>query len=101
MFGDRTERPTVDPQVATAPWDCVRVSDPEASVGDRGVSGTQRRRLLWPSGVAFDGMFRVVLHLTGDLQGAVDDGGDHLQSEALLALCRLSSSGITRTFMRC
>jgi hypothetical protein len=62
----------------------------------------------WPSRllgalprVAFDGVFRVVLHLTGDPQGAVNDGGDHLQSETLLALCRLSSPRITRTFMGC
>src|SRR5712691_351287 len=59
MFGDRAERPTVDPTVATASLDCVRITDPEASVGHRGLSGAQRRRLLWPPGVAFDGVFRV------------------------------------------
>ena len=99
MFDDRAERPTVEPQVATAQLDRVRVSDPEASVGYRVLSGAQRRRLLWPPGVAFDGVFRVVLHFACDLQGASDHGGDYLQSEALLAVCRFTSPGITSTFI--
>jgi hypothetical protein len=71
----------------------------KASLGHRGLSGAQRRRLLWPLGAALDRVFCVVLHLTCDLQGARDHGGDHFQFEALLAFCGLSSSGITRTFM--
>ena len=39
-----------------------------------------------------DGLLGVVLHLEGYLQRAVDNGGDHFQSEALLALCGLRSS---------
>ena len=36
-----------------------------------------------------DGLLGVVLCLTGHLQRAADDGGDHFQFEALLALCGL------------
>ena len=36
-----------------------------------------------------DGLLGVVLHLTGHLQRSTHDGRDHLQFEALLALCRL------------
>src|SRR6266699_6229075 len=63
VFGDPVERSAADPPVAAAPLDRVCLSDVEASVGDRGVSGAQRRRLLWTPGVTFDGEFRVVLHV--------------------------------------
>ena len=66
--------------------------DFEALVGDGSLSGAQRGCVLRPSGLAPDGMLGVVLHFAGHLQRADDDGGDHLQSEALLALCRLRSS---------
>ncbi len=72
--------------------DRVLLSDLEALVGDRGLSGAQRGCLLRPLGLTPDGLFCVVLHLAGHLQRAADDGGDHLQSEALLALCRLRTS---------
>ena len=78
--------------VEAAPLDRVLFSDLEALVGDRRLSGAQRGCLLRPSGLTPDGLLCVVLHLTGDLQRAAHDGGDHLQSEALLALCRLRSS---------
>ena len=68
----------VDPAVAAAHLDRVCLSDPEASVGDRGVSGAQRRRLLWAPGVASDGEFHLVLHRACHLQRASDDGRDHL-----------------------
>src|SRR2546428_599250 len=64
-------------------------SDLEALVGDRRLSGAQRRGVLWPLGAAPDGGLCVVLQLPGDLQRAADDGGDYLQSKTLLALCRL------------
>src|SRR6266581_8340689 len=63
VFGDPVERSAADPPVAAAPLDRVCLSDVEASVGDRGVSGAQRRRLLWTPGVPFDGECRVVLHV--------------------------------------
>src|SRR6266446_1781687 len=81
-----------------APLDRTLFSDLEALVGDRRLSGAQRRGVLWPSGLAPDGMLCVVLHLAGHLQRADDHGGDHLQSEALLALCRLRSSCTQSTF---
>ena len=72
--------------------DRVLFSDFEALVGDRGLSGAQRRGVLRPLGHTLDGLLRVVLRLTGHLQRAHDDGRDHFQSEALLALCGLRSS---------
>ena len=79
--------------------DRVCLSDTEASVGDRVVSSAQRRCLLWALRVTSDGEFRAVLHVACDLQKAPDDGGDHLQSQALLALCGFGSAGITSTFI--
>ena len=53
-------------------------SDLEALVGDRRLSGAQRRGVLRPLGTAPDGLFCVVLHFSGGVQRAADDGGDHL-----------------------
>jgi len=64
----------------------------EAPTGDGSLLGAQRRGVLRPPGTRPDGWFCVVLHLPGDVQRAAEDGGDYLQSEALLALCRLRSS---------
>jgi hypothetical protein len=61
----------------------------KALAGDRSLSGAQRGCILWPPGLTPDGLPCVVLHLAGHLQRADDDGGDYLQSEALLALCGL------------
>jgi hypothetical protein len=85
--GDHAECTAVDPSMEAAELDRVGVADPAASVGDRGVSGTQRRRLLGAAGTASHGQLHLVLHLACDLQRAPDDGRDHLSSEALLALC--------------
>ena len=46
----------------------------EALAGDRSLSGAQRGSVLWPSGLAPHGLSGVVLHLTGPLQRAADDG---------------------------
>ena len=43
--------------------------------------------------MAFEGVVRVVLHLTRDLQGAVDDGGDPGQLEAILPLLHKAQVG--------
>jgi hypothetical protein len=75
--------------VATAQLDRVLFSNPEALVGDGGLPGPQRGCLLRPSGVTLDGLLGIVLHLTGPLHRAANDGGDYLQSETLLALSRL------------
>jgi hypothetical protein len=75
--------------VATARLDRVLFSNPEALVGDGGLPGPQRGCLLRPSGVTLDGLLGIVLHLTGPLHRAANDGGDYLQSETLLALSRL------------
>jgi hypothetical protein len=56
-------------------------------------SGQEHRVLSGIDGVllviVIGRVLRFVLHLPGDLQRAADNRGDHLQSEALLALCRL------------
>ena len=49
-------------------------------------------RLVPTRRLAPDGLLGVVLHLAGGVQRAADDGGDHLQTEALLARCGLRSS---------
>ena len=43
------------------------VASTEASVGNGVLSSAQRRCLLWASGIATHGEFRVVLHVTGNL----------------------------------
>src|SRR4029453_14391828 len=69
--------------------DRVLFSHLEAPAGDRGLSGAERGCLLRPSGLTPDGVFCLDVHLTGGMQRAAHNGRDHLQSEALLALCRL------------
>src|SRR4029453_170279 len=66
---------TADPSVAPSPLDRVLLSDPEAPVGHGGLSGAQRRCLLWPLGLTPDGLLRVILHHASDLQRPDDDGG--------------------------
>ena len=44
-----------------------------------------------PSSLTLDGVFCLDVHLTGGMQRAAHDGGDYLQSQTLLALCRLRS----------
>ena len=78
VSGDDAECPAIDPQVAAPHLDRVCLSDPQASVGDRGLSEAQRRRLLWASGLASDGELHCVLPFTCDLQRASDHGGDYL-----------------------
>src|SRR6266849_1845829 len=56
--------------------------------------------LLWASGLASDGELCLILHVACDLQRVSDHGGNHLESEALLAPCRSGSPGITSTFIR-
>ena len=46
---DVAQCPAVDPAVAAAQLDRVCLPDPEAPVGNRGVPGAQRRRVLWAS----------------------------------------------------
>ena len=92
VSGDRHQFAAAHPGVETAQLDRVLFSDLEALAGDWGLPGAQRGCVLWPLGPTPDGVLGVVLHLTGHLQRSTDDGGDHLQSEALLALCRLRSS---------
>ena len=92
VSGDCHQRATAHTGMEAAPLDRALFSDLEAPAGDRRLPGAQRRCLLRPSGLAPDGLLGVVLHLTGHLQRAAHDGGDHFQSEALLALCGLRSS---------
>ena len=67
--------------------DCALLADLEARAGDRSLSGAKRGGVLRSPGLTPHGVIGVVLHLTRDLQRTDDDGRNHLQSEALLALC--------------
>src|SRR5207244_10750434 len=61
-----------------ASLDRVLFSDFEALAGDGSLSSAERGCLLRPSGHTPDGVFGIVVHLTGGVQRAADDGGDHL-----------------------
>src|SRR5262249_10739868 len=89
---------TAHPGVEAAVIGPVLVLHLEALAGHRGLSGAERGCVLRPSSLTPDGVLGVVLHLPRGVQRAADDGGDHLQSEALLALCRLRSSCVESTF---
>jgi hypothetical protein len=54
--------------------DRASLPHPEASAGDRRVSGPQRRRLLRAFGASPDGELYPLLYESSDLQGASDDG---------------------------
>jgi len=69
------------PGVEAAALDRVLFPDLEALTGDWGLSSVERGCLLRPFGLTLDGVLRVVLHLTGDLQKATDNGGDYFQFE--------------------
>src|SRR5205823_686284 len=70
---DIPNRAAADPSVAPSPLDRVLLSNPEAPIGHRGLSGAQRRCLLWPLGLTPDGLLCVILHHTSDLQRPDDD----------------------------
>ena len=86
---NRHQRAAAHTGVEASLVDRVLFSDFEALAGDWGLPGAQRRGVLRALGTAPDGVLCIVLHLAGRVQRAADDGGDYLQSEALLALCGL------------
>src|SRR4030095_15579396 len=92
------QRTAAHPGVEAAPLDRALLSDFEAPPGDWGLSSAERGCLLRPSGLTPDGVFCLDVHLTGGMQRAAHNGGDHLQSQTLLALCGLRSSWTQSTF---
>src|SRR5262245_46328456 len=67
-------------------------SDLEAPAGDGSLPAAERRGVLQPPGPAPDRVRGVVLHLADHLQRSTHNGRDYLQSQTLLALCRLRSA---------
>ena len=72
-----------------APLDRALFSDLEAPPGNWRLPGAQRGCILRPLGLTPDGVLGIILHLTGGVQRAAHDGGNHFQFEALLAFYRL------------
>jgi hypothetical protein len=85
-------RAAAHPGVEAAVLDRVLCSNLAAPAGDWGLAGVERGCLLQPSGQTPDGVVRSVLHVSGDVQRAADEGRAHLQSAAFLALGGLRSA---------
>ena len=89
MPGDDHQFAASHTGMEAAQLDRVLFSNFEALAGCWGLPGSQRGGVLRPPRLTPDGVLGVVLHLAGHLQRSTHNGRDHLQFEALLALCRL------------
>jgi hypothetical protein len=78
LSGDRHQFTAAHTGVEASQLDRTLLSDLEALISDWSVPSAERGCLLRSSGLTPDRVFGIVLHLTGGVQRAADDGGDHL-----------------------